>query len=180
MTDDPSSQPIRELSWRQKLSPADQARVRAWLSEHPEAQPAWETELELTEGLARLPNAPVASNFTSRVLAAVEREKANARRERERGWRSAWGRLWHRPWLAKAALAGVLLGSGLLAYHRVQVTEQQRQVAEHQRLNERAGSLKEFSNAALMSDTETLKDFDAIYALNPSPGADEQILSLFQ
>ena len=90
MTNDPIYNRLRELSWRRELTAAEEAELRAWLAAHPEAQADWEAEAGLNEALRQLPDAPVPSNFTARVLQAVEREAAL--RERRRGAR--W-RVWH-------------------------------------------------------------------------------------
>ena len=73
--------------------------MRAWLAAHPEAQADWEAEAGLSEALGQLPDAPVPSNFTARVLQSVERESAAERRRRSRKWQ-----LW--PQLALAAQGG--------------------------------------------------------------------------
>ena len=65
---------LRETSWQRPLDPVEDARVRAYLAANPAAQRDWELESELTQLLARVPNAPVPSNFTHQVLAAVDRE----------------------------------------------------------------------------------------------------------
>src|SRR5512137_1192972 len=99
MTNDPIYTRLRELSWRRKLTSAEEAELRFWLESHPEARADWEAEAGLEAALERLPDASVASNFTARVLQAVNREGAAEPR------RSAW-RMW--PWLRwvpKAAFA---------------------------------------------------------------------------
>src|ERR1043166_4926015 len=96
---------LREQSWRRKLSPNEEAELRAWLAAHPEAQADWETEAGLTEVLNRLPNAPVPSNFTARVLQNIECDAAAEVRKR------VPGRNWFlRSWLAKAAAIAVVFG----------------------------------------------------------------------
>ena len=40
----------------------------------------WKLEARLTEALAKISDAPVPSNFTARVLAAIELEEAQAER----------------------------------------------------------------------------------------------------
>ncbi len=76
MSNDPTYNRLRELSWRRKLTGAEEAELRAWLAAHPDAQADWEAEAGLNAALGRLPDAPVPSNFTARVLQAVEREAA--------------------------------------------------------------------------------------------------------
>ena len=69
---------LREKSWRRKLTAGEEASLREWLAEHPEAKRDWEKDLQLTEALEKLPDVPVPSNFTARVLEAIERESEPA------------------------------------------------------------------------------------------------------
>src|SRR5437868_14920929 len=102
---DPVYKQLRELSWRRKLTEAEEAELHKYFAEHPEAMEDWELEGELNHLLEHLPEAPaVSSNFTARVLQAVELEMAAQDREHSRknptGWRSVWGK-----WLPKLAAA---------------------------------------------------------------------------
>ncbi|MGH7972242.1 MAG: hypothetical protein ACREIC_26315, partial [Limisphaerales bacterium] len=96
MATDPLENPFRELNWRRKLTAAEEARLRSWFAEHPEARADWEAEAALSDALARLPDAPVASNFTARVMQTAELELAHDARPPKSGM-SIW-RLWTR-WL---------------------------------------------------------------------------------
>src|SRR5215475_10049493 len=80
MATDPFEKALRELNWRRKLTAAEEAQLQAWLSEHPELLADWETEFALSEALGRMPDAPLPSNFTARVLRAAELETANIER----------------------------------------------------------------------------------------------------
>ena len=102
MKNDPQATRFRELSWGRKLSPSEAEQVRAWLAAHPEAQEDWDAENGLSEALDRLPNVPVASNFTARVLQSVEREGGAVKRSAHNDWRMA---LWWMKWLPRAAAA---------------------------------------------------------------------------
>src|SRR4051794_15470368 len=110
---------LREKSWRRKLTAAEEASLRAWLTEHPEAQADWELESSLTAALDKLPDAPVPSNFTARVMQALAREDAAAVR------RPSTNRLrWFlRSLLPKAAVAAVIFGAGVLTYHEHKVAQ---------------------------------------------------------
>src|ERR1051326_7493813 len=78
---------LREESWRRALTSAEEARLQSHLAAHPDAQAEWEAEKGLTQFLADLPDAPVASNFTSLVLQAVDgEERAIVQREDALGW----------------------------------------------------------------------------------------------
>src|ERR1039457_1946654 len=116
MTDDPIYTRLRELSWRRKLTDAEEAQLRALLAARPEAQADWDTEASLNALLGRLPDVPVPSNFTARMLQAVEREAAAELRPGERKWQF-WRRL---RWLARVAFAAIALGAGVLSYHQIQ------------------------------------------------------------
>ena len=83
MKNEPLQNPLRELVWRRKLTDAE----RAGLGAQPEVQADLEIESRLSETLARLPDAPVPSNFTARVLQAVERESV---RPRAINWSWTW------------------------------------------------------------------------------------------
>lgn len=88
-----------ESLWRRKLSAAERAGLRA--------QPELELEARLTAALAKMPDAPAPSNFTARVLAAIELEEAQAARSRD--WTLNWRFLWPRV----AATAAVLIFAGV-------------------------------------------------------------------
>ena len=106
---DSEHQNLWEESWRRKLSPAEEARLRTWLAAHPERQADWAADARLNQWLQQLPHAPVPSNFTSLVLQAVDRQEAKpARPDGVFAW---WHRLLHRPasgfaWAAALMLAG--------------------------------------------------------------------------
>jgi anti-sigma factor RsiW len=166
MSKDPLYEQLRELSWRRKLTPAEEAKLITWLAAHPEAQADWEAETGLNQTLAALPDAPVANNFTSRVLDAAQREAAR-RQSPVRPWHSAAS--WWSRWLPKAALAAVLLAAGLLSYHHTQDLKRA----------EWAQSLTTVSQVPPLP-TEILKDFDAIAVLSSAPPADEELLQVMQ
>ena len=116
MTNEQTNERWRELSWRQRPTPAQQAELRAWLAEHPEALADWQAEAALNQALDQLPDAPVPGNFTALVLQALERETAAAASRPRFSW-LAW-----RPrlrWLPKMAVVAIFLGVSLLSYHQV-------------------------------------------------------------
>ncbi len=166
MTDDRLYQELREAAWRRKLTPEEESRFRTWLAAHPEAQADWELETALNDVMIRLPDAPVSSNFTARVLAAAEA----ATKDDERRRRPAWKRLslWVR-WLPRVAFAAVVLGVGLVSYHQVQNTRQAKMVE----------SVTMVSELSSVPSPDALKDFEAIRALDRAP-ADEKLLQLLE
>jgi anti-sigma factor RsiW len=153
---------MRELSWRRKLTAEEAARLRAWLESHPEARADFDVEAALTDTLGQLPDAPMPSNFTARVLQAVELEAA-----RERRSRGHWFWRWRPVWVARAAAVAVVIGVGVFS------------VDEIHRARERADLARRLEGVPEIADVprpEILDDFDARQLGNPAP--DEQLLSL--
>jgi hypothetical protein len=109
-----------------------------------------------------MPDAPVPSNFTSRVLQAVEREGAGARGGRPK--LLIWRLL---PRIGFAVLAGM---GGFVAY---QQTIAARQAGYAQ-------SVEAVSDISPALSPEILKDFETIRAMNRMPSPDEQLLNLMQ
>ncbi len=161
MTNDPTYTRLRELSWRRKLTEAEEAEMRVWLEAHPDARAEWEAEAGLNAALSRLPEAPVASNFTARVLRAVEHE--DAAKPVSPRWRK-WLRL---RWLPRAAFAGSVASAALVSYLLIQN-------AERRKL---ADSVAAVADVESLPSPDILENFDAIRALNPTPIPDEQLLA---
>jgi hypothetical protein len=154
---------LREKSWRQKLSANEEKVLFAWFAAHPEARVDWEAELSLTKTIARLPDAPIPTNFTARVLQAVELEaSADARQQTKRSfvWRSFVPR-------AATALIVATIGLFTLREHRV-----------HQRA-QLAQSVATVSGVASLPGPEILQDFDVINQMNHA-AADKELLALMQ
>jgi len=69
------------------LTPTERKRLGTLLAENAAQRASWEEEDNLSRLLARLPDAPLASNFTAQVLEAVNRsEQIEARRSSWRDW----------------------------------------------------------------------------------------------
>ena len=155
----------REKSWRRKLTPAEEAELRAWLAEHPEAQADWEMEGRLTEILGRLPDAPVPSNFTARVLQAVEREEAAASRPKtgRRGW-------FLRLLLPRAAVAAVIVGVGVLSYREHEAAKRAEVVQ----------GVKVVAGVSSLPTPDILQDFDTIRQMSSTPGPDPELIALMK
>ncbi len=163
MTDDRINQELREANWQRTLSEPEQAELQAWLEAHPEAQADWEAELGLSEALDRLPQVPVASNFTARVLQAVAREDAK-QLHRQPLWR-----LWHR-WLPRVALTAVFLVAGLLSYTHAERVHRRDEIVR---------SVAAVSEVASIPSPEILKHFEAVRVLDQT-APDEELLRLLQ
>jgi anti-sigma factor RsiW len=167
MKQDPAQDKWRELLWRRNCTDPEQAELRAWLEAHPETGPDAEAEERLNNLLNRLPDAPVSSNFTARVLRAVEREaEANG---------DASTAPWH-GWLKSllprvaVAVAALVLGLGFYGWHRHQVAQRA----------ELARSLMAVSQVESLPPAAFLEDFDAIRRLGRRPPVDEELLALMQ
>jgi anti-sigma factor RsiW len=159
---DPADNPLREKIWRRDLTPAEQAELRAWLARHPEAQSAWADEANLNRLLDRLPDAPVPSNFTARVLDAVQREERVQSRSKSRAW-------WTRVFIPRAAVAAVIVsGIGLFGSYYAQ-RQERRKFAE---------SLVRATEVKSTPPVQTLEDFEAIRRASIKPVADEELISL--
>jgi len=167
MTDDPLENPAHELTWRRRLNASEQARLRSWLATDPDGQARYESEAALNEALDSLPNAPVASNFTARVLQAVELEKSRAERSLP-SKRISLSRLSR--WLPKTAMAALTLVVALFSYqhfraaHRVQMARDAVVVSE----------------VASLPNPSVLEDYEVIRAMSQTPAADEELLKLLQ
>ena len=160
MKGEPIQNPLRELVWRRKLTETERAELRA----QPETQADLDLESHLTEVLGRLPNAAVPSNFTARVLQAIEREEFQAARKSVwHGWN--WRVLVPRIAVAAAVvvMAGLTIQRHELTVHRAHLAESVAQVAV----------------AQPMPSVEALKNFSAIQRMS-QPRADEQLLALLQ
>ena len=157
MNHNPRYNELRELSWRRKLNEAEEAELRALLAGDAEGRMDWQTEAGLNELLTQVSNVPVPSNFTSRVLQAVEQETKKAPTQ---GWR-----FWHRlpRWLPRVAVVGIVLAFGTFAYQRHQTLETARSVAH-----------------ISLPEPELLRDFDAIQRLGQTQAPDEDLLALLK
>ena len=119
---------------------------------------------ELREMLSRLPDAPVTSNFTTRVMQQIDLEES--RRSRKWNFILDWHAFLPR---ATVATAAVLFAGLTLQHHELNV--------------QRAALAK---NVALVAesqpppDVDALKNFDAIQRMGQPAHADEELLALLQ
>ena len=144
---------LREIAWRQKLTAQQEAEIKAYLANCPEARPDWEEERILTQSLSQLPDAPLAFNFTAQVLQAVKRQEAEASPAAVVQW---WQRLRSLGWGYRSALAAIVLGAGVLSYQ------------QHLNLSreELAVSIATVSRVAALPRVTGLRDFDTIQHLD--------------
>ena len=117
---------------------------------------------ELRELLSRLPDAPVSSNFTARVMQAVELEERQA--ARRTGWHWNWRSLV--PRVAVASVALVMAG----------LVVQQREVNAHR--TQLAEAVARVTAAQPLPSVDALQNFDAIQRMSQPAHADEGLLAL--
>ena len=145
-----------ESLWRRKLTAAERAAIGS--------QPEMEIEARLTEALAKIPDAPVPSNFTARVLAAMELEDARVARSRD--WTLNWRLLWPRV----AAVAAVLFFAGV-GIQRYEINEHRAELAKNVVL---------LAAAQPPPSVEVLENLDAIQRMGQSGHADGELLAMLQ
>jgi len=143
-----------ESLWRRKLSEAERAALCA--------QPELQHEARLTAALDIISDAPVPSNFTARVLAAVELEEMRSARSR---WHWNWHSLFPRVAVACAVLifAGVGIQRLETHSHRVALAKD---VA--------------FVTAAQPPSVDALENLDAIQRMSQPAHADGELLAVLQ
>jgi anti-sigma factor RsiW len=160
---DSEYQALIEESWHRPLTADEASRLDAWLAANPAVRTDWETDAALTRELQRLPNAPMASNFTAQVMVSVERElREAARRPSPLERFSRWLR---RP-ASRLAWAVLLIAAGLFGYqqHRANVRE------------EMAKGLSLLASMATLSDPAVFEDFEAIRSLGQAAPTDDEEL----
>jgi negative regulator of sigma E activity len=114
-----------------------------------------------------MPNVPVSSNFTARVMGAIELEDArSARLDQSKGWRWNWRMLLPRVAVTAAVVLFAALG---LQYH---------QTGLHRA--EMAKSLSVVASAQAMPDVDALNNFDTIQRMGQSGRADNELLVALQ
>ena len=163
MKDNELHSKLRESSWRRKLTETEQAELRAYLAANPDACADWEMESTLNAALARLPDAPVPSNFTAHVLQAVEREEA-----RPRAWSWRWN--WH-TLVPRVAFAAVVITFTGLAFHHHEIYSQRVALARN---------VAFVTRGQPMPSPEALENFDAIRRMSQPQHADDELLALMQ
>ena len=163
MKDNELHSKLRESSWRRKLTEAELAGLRAYLAANPDARADWEMESALNAALTRLPDAPVPSNFTARVLQAVEREEA-----RPTGWSWRWN--WH-TLVPRAAFAAAMIAFAGLALHQHEIYSQRVVLAR---------SVAFVTGRQPAPSLEALENFDPIRRMSQPQHADDELLALMQ
>lgn len=149
----------REAMWRGTLTPTQLAELEQWLQDHPEFQSEWAQERALARSLTALPQVPLSSNFTARVLQAVDADMAATASVQLPFWRRF-------PVLVRSAVAGGALVVAVGVF------------LQHERTQSRAEwvrCLTVASAAAHLPGVEVLTDFDAIQRLGQRVPVDEDL-----
>ena len=153
MKNEPSD--LRESLWRRKPSATEHNELRA--------QPDLELEARLTDALGQLADAPVASNFTSRLLAEIDREEAQTARSRSR-----WNWNFLQPRLALAVAVVLFAGLGIRHY----------EIESHRTALARNVALVAVSHP--LPSVDALENLDAIQRMSQSTHADGELLADLQ
>lgn len=148
-----------------KLTAAEQAELSAWLAGYADRQADWDAESRLSEILKRLPDVPVPSNFTARVLQAVEREATAAGKPQRSG--AKW---FFRLLVPRMAVAAVIFGVALLTY-------QEHEAAKREQLVQ---GVQVVAGVSSLPSPEILQDFDTIRQMSSTPGADPELIALMK
>jgi hypothetical protein len=120
---------------------------------------------ELRKLVSRLPDVPVSSNFTARVMQAVEREEAALSRK----WNLfAWN--WH-ALLPRAVVAAAVLGFAGFAFHQHEIASRRTALIK---------SVALIAQAQPPPSVEVLKNFDAIQRMGQPVHADNELLALLK
>jgi len=154
MENKPSNLP--ESLWRRKLSAAEQAELSA--------QPELQTEARLTDALTKLSDVPVASNFTTRVMDAIDREETLA--ARAAAWHWNWRSLFPRLTVAAAVL--IFAGMSIQRY----------EASSHH--NAMIRTVAMVAGASSQPSVDALENLDVIQRMSQSAHADGDLLAYLQ
>jgi negative regulator of sigma E activity len=145
-----------EALWRRPLSDAERARLPA--------QPELAVEAQLTDALAKIPDAPISSNFTARVMQAIDLEESR----RSRRWNFTWN--WPALLPRIAVTAAVVLFAGVTFRH-YELASQRSELAKNVAL---------VAGAQPLPSVDALENLDAIQRMSQPAHADDELLALLQ
>ena len=151
-------QELIEIAWRRELTESERRKyLKLSSSSENEFWSQLEQEETLTQTLVSLPPASLASNFTSRVLQAVQLETNRTRTRTQTTNRTLnWFHLFQKNWIAQFAALLMLVAitfasvTGFQSYQRQQI----------------ARSLEVMSDVASIAEVDWLKDFEMIRSLS--------------
>jgi anti-sigma factor RsiW len=167
MSENHNHEEIRELTWRGKLSPAQQKELETWLALHPEEKESLALDARLTDSVQKLADTPVSSNFTARVLEQVRLEQGAA----ERASRQRTSSVFRWRWLIRTATAAVLVAAAGVTWKQAESARTAEEIAR---------SVTLVSEVTSLPDAEVLRDFEAIQAMSQNPAADMELLALLK
>lgn len=147
-------QELRDTLLRRELNPDEERVVAQWLARNPGEVEGWRAELMLARSVRRLPDVPVASNFTAQVLRQIGQEPTAVS---GKAWKSgAWGwfGLWRWPAIGVAAALAVVAAT----FWQVETARSQAE------LNRQIAALRTMSDLP----PAVLEDFDAIRSYGES------------
>jgi hypothetical protein len=150
-----------------ELDPAELARARAWIAEHPDDRAAWMEEEALDALLDELPPVEAPSNFMARVWDGIDAAAGEAARTNAPpAWREAlWILLPRLGWACAVVVVALALW---------------RREADRQRV-ETAQGLVPVAEVAQLPSVEVLRDFEAIRSLGePMVGGDLELLAVLE
>jgi anti-sigma factor RsiW len=161
---------LMRLSLKRELTPEEESRLEAWLATNPKARAAWDEDRALGRALHSLPDVPVSSNFTARVLQAVELDERHEQRAAKRFWLQV-------PWprVSWGLAAGLLACAGIFYEYRIVQGGHFADAVQ-----------KVSSDLAALPTPDALEDFDAINHMRQSAAgsvavmADADLLKAFQ
>lgn len=153
------------LSMQRELTAAEESELEKTLAAHPQERAECEEERALSRAIRSLPDVPLSSNFTSRILQAVEIEEDRKTRKERRG--HGWLRFL-RPRVGWAVAVAALVALGL--YYRSTVEPTPEDVLVSLPID-----------LAKLPTPDVLADFDAINQLRQaSVTADDKLLEALQ
>jgi len=158
MKNEPSG--LLESLWRRKLTDAERAKLCA----RPEMAAECEFESRLSEILANLPDAPMPSNFTARLMQAIDSDESR----QQRGWRFRWN--WH-AWVPRIAVPlAVALIAGL-ALHHYELKVQRAMLARN---------ISFVTQSQPLPSADALNNYEVIQRMSQPGRPDEELLALMQ
>jgi hypothetical protein len=149
----------REKLWRRTPSGKERAELRS--------QAELELEARLTDALAQMPDASVPSNFTARVMGAIDLEEARSERAvPSRFWR--WN--WH------ALLPRVAVSMAILVFIGVGIQRHEASVGRAEMVR----TLSVVARATTVPSVDALEHLDEIQRMSQSSHADAELLAALQ
>lgn len=144
---------LKDLARLRPLTAGEQDRLNRFLEAIPQARTDWEEDMALSRLLKRLPDAPLASNFSARVMRAIDAETRPIHRL------ESGGAGWFRGWVPRFAAGAFVLLIGLGGWHQYQQLQREKY----------AESVAAISEVAAILSVDVLKDSDAIQSFAAAP-----------